>query len=128
MIPVVWAAWESPFPQVGYRSQSETLGPTTGGGPINYQGTWMSYSPHPYQNQARTPGMQYSTPPKSFLATILLSFFLGNLGIDRMYLGHVGLGIAKLLLNWATFGIWWLIDLIIIACKGTEALRRINWV
>ncbi len=42
--------------------------------------------------------------------TVLLSAFLGPLGIDRFYLGYVGLGILKLI----TFGgilVWWAIDL-----------------
>ncbi|WP_150460370.1 TM2 domain-containing protein [Nesterenkonia ebinurensis] len=65
--------------------------------------------------------------PKSHIAAILLSFFLGTLGIDRFYLGHVGLGIAKLLLSWATFGVWQLIDFILIILKGTNGLKQINW-
>lgn len=66
-------------------------------------------------------------PSKSFPAAILLSFFLGTFGIDRFYLGHIGLGLAKLLLSWATFGIWQLIDFVLIVCKGTHALKVINW-
>ena len=50
---------------------------------------------------------------------LILSIFLGTLGVDRFYIGHVGLGVAKLLLAWLTFGIWTIIDwfLIINATK-----------
>ena len=61
---------------------------------------------------------------KNYLVTLLLSIFLGNLGIDRFYLGHIGLGIAKLLLNWATLGIWWLVDVILIA---TRKVKNVTW-
>ena len=54
------------------------------------------------------------TPPKSWVAALLLSIFLGELGIDRFYLGKVGTGILKLI-TLGGFGIWWLIDLILIA-------------
>ncbi|WP_344681253.1 MULTISPECIES: TM2 domain-containing protein [Actinomycetes] len=66
-------------------------------------------------------------PTKNHAVAIILSLFLGTLGIDRFYLGHIGLGIAKLLLSWATFGIWQLIDLIVIITKGTQTLKAIRW-
>lgn len=47
---------------------------------------------------------------KSPTTVILLSIFLGGLGIDRFYVGDVALGIFKLLLGWLTLGIWPLID------------------
>ena len=57
------------------------------------------------------------TPPKSWVAALLLSIFLGELGIDRFYLGKVGTGILKLI-TLGGFGIWWLIDLILIATNS----------
>lgn len=57
--------------------------------------------------------------PKDWLVSLLLSIFLGYLGIDRFYMGYVGLGIAKLL-TFGGCGIWWLIDVILIA---TGSLR-----
>lgn len=58
---------------------------------------------------------------KSWVIAVLLSFFLGGLGIDRFYLGQVGLGVAKLLLSWATFGIWWLVDLLLIIFRKVDS-------
>ena len=60
--------------------------------------------------------------PKNHVVALLLSIFLGGLGVDRFYLGQVGLGVAKLLLSWLTFGIWWLIDVILIAAKKVNGV------
>ena len=51
------------------------------------------------------------------IAYILLTFFLGFLGVHRFMRGQVGLGILMLLFGWLTFGIWWLVDFIISLTK-----------
>ncbi len=62
--------------------------------------------------------------PKDWLVALLLSIFLGSFGVDRFYLGYVGLGIAKLL-TFGGCGIWWLIDVILIALGSvTDAQGR----
>ncbi|WP_127848970.1 TM2 domain-containing protein [Lacticaseibacillus hulanensis] len=61
------------------------------------------------------------------VVALLLSFFLGALGIDRFYVGDVGLGIAKLVITIITFGmlgwIWWFVDLFLIM----KAARQKNY-
>lgn len=50
---------------------------------------------------------------KSWVVTILLCLFLGGLGAHRFYTKHIGIGIVQLL-TFGGFGIWALIDLIMI--------------
>ena len=70
------------------------------------------------------PGYAPSPPPasvprevnegeKSFIATWLLSLFLGVFGADRFYLGKIGTAFAKLL-TLGGVGVWWLVDLILV--------------
>lgn len=52
-----------------------------------------------------------NVPLKSASTTLLLSIFLGGIGVDRFYIGDTGTGICKLLFGWLTLGIWPLIDI-----------------
>jgi TM2 domain-containing membrane protein YozV len=51
---------------------------------------------------------------KDKTTALILSIFLGELGIDRFYLGKVGTGILKLITGGGA-SIWWLVDIILIA-------------
>ena len=62
---------------------------------------------------------------KSWIVALLLSIFLGNLGIDRFYLGYIGTGILKLI-TFGGLGVWWLIDLILIVTKYN--FSKVHWV
>ncbi|MFJ2619117.1 TM2 domain-containing protein [Glutamicibacter sp. NPDC087344] len=74
----------------------------------NYPNSGNPYQSNPYQQQNGS-----GEGGKSFIATWLLSWFLGGLGIDRFYLGKVGTGILKLV-TFGGLGIWALIDIILI--------------
>lgn len=53
-------------------------------------------------------------PEKSWLVALLLSIFLGYLGIDRFYIGRTTSAIVKLV-TLGALGVWWLSDIILIA-------------
>ena len=61
----------------------------------------------------------------NWTTTLIVSIFVGGLGIDRFIMGHVWQGILKLL-TLGGFGIWWLIDLILIATK--HKFKNIEWI
>ncbi|KAH3745683.1 beta amyloid binding protein [Pelomyxa schiedti] len=50
---------------------------------------------------------------KQFPTAIVLSLFLGFLGIDRFYLGHCGYGVFKML-TLGGLGVWWITDLFLL--------------
>ena len=51
--------------------------------------------------------------------SIVLSVLVGGLGVDRFYIGDVGLGVAKLITG-GGLGVWWLIDLFLIQNKTKD--------
>jgi TM2 domain-containing membrane protein YozV len=57
--------------------------------------------------------MMAMEPQRNWLATVLLCQFLGTLGIHRFYTGRIVSGIFQLL-TFGGFGIWTLVDLIMI--------------
>ena len=61
----------------------------------------------------------------NWMLTIIMSVLFGQLGIDRFIMGHIGLGVLKLI-TLGGCGIWWLIDVILIATK--HPFDGIEWV
>ena len=55
-----------------------------------------------------------ATGSKSWIAALLLCFFVGTFGIHRFYVGKIGTGIL-MLVTFGGFGLWTLIDFIMIA-------------
>ena len=61
----------------------------------------------------------------NWVLTLIMSIVFGGLGVDRFLMGHVGLGILKLV-TLGGCGVWWLVDLILIATK--YEFEGIEWV
>lgn len=71
------------------------------------------------------PGQPYiqHNPPKDWFVTLVLAIFLGVFGVHRYYTGKIGTGIL-MLLTAGGCGIWWLIDLIMIATGSFTDKRK----
>jgi TM2 domain-containing membrane protein YozV len=66
--------------------------------------------------------MQFKDPTIS----LIISLLVGYLGIDRMYIGHIGLGILKLL-TCGGLGIWTIVDwFLIMTATREENMKKFN--
>ena len=61
----------------------------------------------------------------NWVVTLIVSILVGTLGIDRFMMGHYFLGVLKLI-SLGGLGVWWLIDLILIATK--YKFKKVEWV
>lgn len=68
--------------------------------------TTMSYS------EVQVVLMQMKDP----IISLILSIIVGSLGVDRFYVGDIGLGIIKLITCGGLY-IWWLVDIFLIMGK-----------
>ena len=53
---------------------------------------------------------------KDWMVALLLSVFLGVFGVDRLYLGHIWLGLAKFV-TIGGLGLWALADIVLIGLR-----------
>lgn len=63
---------------------------------------------------------------KNKTTALLLSIFLGGLGIDRFYLGYTGMGVLKLLTG-GCFGILYIIDIVMIITGGLKPANGMDY-
>ena len=61
----------------------------------------------------------------NWMLALIMSILFGQLRIDRFIMGHIGLGILKLI-TLGGCGIWWIIDLVLIATK--HPFKGVQWV
>jgi len=61
----------------------------------------------------------------NWVITLLMSIFFGYLGVDRFMMGHIGLGLLKLI-TCGGFGVWWLVDMILIATR--HQYKNVTWI
>jgi TM2 domain-containing membrane protein YozV len=109
--------WEVQLPGAqGYSIDSNALLTYVNAGSIKADTLVKDLNSGTVYQAKQIPGL-FST--KSWLTALLLSIFLGQLGIDRFYTGHIGLGIGKLL-TLGGFGVWTLVDIILFATKSVK--------
>lgn len=104
--------------------------PAIPGAPVPGQPTAVQPYAQPTYVAAGYGVPMYGVSPKSRTVASILGFFLGGIGVHRFYLGNIGMGVAMLLVGWLTFGIWPLIDWIIVLAgqaHDDQGLPVTNW-
>ena len=61
----------------------------------------------------------------NWVLCLVMSAFFGHFGVDRFIMGKTGTGLLKLF-TLGGLGIWWLVDLILVASK--HKFKDIQWV
>ena len=66
---------------------------------------------------------QYGAVRKDRVLILVISIFLGGLGIDRFLVGDIGLGLLKLFTG-GVCGVFWIIDLFLITGRVDDYNRQ----
>ena len=61
----------------------------------------------------------------NWILCLVISVLFGGIGVDRFIMGKIGTGILKLI-TFGGLGVWWLIDVILIATKYDY--KNVKWV
>jgi TM2 domain-containing membrane protein YozV len=61
----------------------------------------------------------------NWIVAVVFSVIFGSLGVDRFIMGKIGTGLLKLF-TFGGFGIWWIVDIVLIATK--HDFKDIQWV
>ncbi|MBS3084467.1 TM2 domain-containing protein [Candidatus Pacearchaeota archaeon] len=59
-----------------------------------------------------------------WVLVLVISIVFGFFGVDRFILGKIGTGILKLI-TFGGIGIWWIVDIILIATK--YEFKNVDW-
>ncbi|CAF1097494.1 unnamed protein product [Didymodactylos carnosus] len=62
-----------------------------------------------------------------FASTLLYSIFLGMFAVDRYCLGHIGIGVAKMI-TIGGVGLWWIVDVALLISGRLMPADESNWV
>ena len=68
--------------------------------------------------------------PRSRLGVLLFCFFLGVVGAHRFYVGKIGTGFLTIVTIGGCFGVWPLVDFILLTVgsfRDKEGRRVVNW-
>ena len=68
--------------------------------------------------------------PRSRLVALLLCLLVGWVGAHRFYVGKIGTGVLMILTVGGCFGVWVLIDFVLIACgvfRDAHGRRVYRW-
>ncbi len=123
----VEVAPEAPSVPAGWFPDPEGSGQERYWNGSNWTGAYRPYQ----EEQPTTVVIQqptYVTPqgheisPTSRTVMLVIAFFFGYLGIHRFWVGKIGTGLL-MLFTAGGFGIWWLIDVIVILAGGFQDKR-----